>query len=372
MTELLGISIIIANYNYERFLAAAIDSALNQNHPLCEVIVIDDGSTDNSRAIIEGYGNRIRSIFQETNRGQMATLNTAWPLASHPILIFLDSDDLLFAHAAAAVTQRWTSDTVKIQFPLLTIDKEGRELGAASPKFPPNLDTATIREELLRTGCAPNSPGTGNAYSRSLLDRIRADGGLDLDNQRVIFIDAVLECNAPFYGEIITVYEPLGCYRTHDANETLRYTVDHGRFDKASHDFACKLHYFEQRCRIWDIPFDLAAARNRSPWALECELAAAKLGSAEARPPKPVFSAVYHAIKAYIDAPMPAAQRLVHALWFIGVATTPRQVARYLIAVRFVITQRPAWLERVIKIAYLPGSRGRRSTQTTSKTSWSS
>ena len=52
MSEPLGVTIIVVNYNYGRFLAAAIESALAQNHPLCEVIVVDDCSTDNSRAII--------------------------------------------------------------------------------------------------------------------------------------------------------------------------------------------------------------------------------------------------------------------------------------------------------------------------------
>lgn len=52
-------SIIINNYNYDRFLAEAIDSALNQTYPHIEVIVVDDGSTDNSRKIIADYGDRI-------------------------------------------------------------------------------------------------------------------------------------------------------------------------------------------------------------------------------------------------------------------------------------------------------------------------
>ena len=85
----LGVSIIIVNYNNGRFLAAAIDSALAQDHPLCEVIVVDDCSTDNSRAIIARYGDRVRSVLREVNGHQIAALNSAWPLARYPILIFL-------------------------------------------------------------------------------------------------------------------------------------------------------------------------------------------------------------------------------------------------------------------------------------------
>jgi glycosyltransferase involved in cell wall biosynthesis len=112
-TEPPGVSIVIANYNSERFLAAAIDSALNQNHPLCELIVVDDCSTDNSRAVIAKYGDRIQSMLRDTNGRQGAALNSARPLARYPILIFVDSDDLLSPDAAAAVAGHWTPETVK-------------------------------------------------------------------------------------------------------------------------------------------------------------------------------------------------------------------------------------------------------------------
>jgi hypothetical protein len=67
--------------------------------------------------------------------------------------------------------------------------------------------------ELLRTGGSPNSPASGNAYARSLLEAVRRDGGFDLENLREHWMDAILECNAPFYGEVVTLYQPLACYR---------------------------------------------------------------------------------------------------------------------------------------------------------------
>jgi glycosyltransferase involved in cell wall biosynthesis len=58
------VSIIINNYNYGHFLREAIDSALNQIHTHTEVIVVDDGSTDNSRELITSYGNRIIPVLK--------------------------------------------------------------------------------------------------------------------------------------------------------------------------------------------------------------------------------------------------------------------------------------------------------------------
>src|SRR5580704_13374409 len=95
-------TIVIVSYNYEPFVAAAIDSALEQSYAPLEVIVVDDGSTDGSRKIIAGYGNRIRVIFQE-NAGQGAVYNAGWLAARGEFVLFLDSDDVLAREAMERV-----------------------------------------------------------------------------------------------------------------------------------------------------------------------------------------------------------------------------------------------------------------------------
>jgi|SRR6516162_3346171 len=353
MSEALGVSIIVVNYNNERFLPAAIDSALGQSHPRCEVIVVDDCSTDNSQAVIARYGNRIRSVLRETNGGQTEALNTAWPLARYPLLIFLDSDDLLLAHAAATVAAHWRATTVKFQFPLVRIDQTGRELGHPYPKYLPGLDTATIRAELLRTGGSPNSPASGNAYSRLLLEMITHDGGFDLENPRKHWMDAILTCNAPFYGEVVTLYEPLACYRIHDRNLYATRAIDATQFTKLLDTFAFELEYFAARCRNWGVLFDPAVARNRSLWALECRLIIDKLTSINYRSANhssspPVICTLYRALRACVDAKLPISNRVVRAWWLVGVAVSSSSIARRLIALRFVPSERPAWFEHAL------------------------
>ncbi len=95
------VSIIINNYNYARYLATAIDSALAQTwHPL-EVIVVDDGSTDDSWAVIERYGERVHAIRQ-ANGGQGAAYNAGFAASRGEWVIFLDSDDVLDVGARGA------------------------------------------------------------------------------------------------------------------------------------------------------------------------------------------------------------------------------------------------------------------------------
>ena len=79
------VSIIINNYNYDRFLAEAIDSALNQTYPHVEIIVVDDGSTDNSRNIIADYGNRIVPVLK-SNGGQACSFNEGFKASQGEII----------------------------------------------------------------------------------------------------------------------------------------------------------------------------------------------------------------------------------------------------------------------------------------------
>jgi glycosyltransferase involved in cell wall biosynthesis len=88
-------SILINNYSYARFLDETINSALSQNYPRKEIIVVDDGSTDNSREIISRYGDRIIPIFKE-NGGQASAVNAGVARCHGDILCFLDSDDFFW------------------------------------------------------------------------------------------------------------------------------------------------------------------------------------------------------------------------------------------------------------------------------------
>jgi glycosyltransferase involved in cell wall biosynthesis len=86
------VSVIIPSYNHARYVGQAIDSALAQTWPHIEVIVIDDGSTDDTQDRLKAYGNRIRNIHQQ-NQGLSAARNTGIREAKGDWLAFLDSDD---------------------------------------------------------------------------------------------------------------------------------------------------------------------------------------------------------------------------------------------------------------------------------------
>ena len=103
------VSIIIPNYNYGQYIAEAIDSALNQTYQPVEVIVVDDGSTDNSRDIINSYGQTIKAIFQ-TNHGPSVARNAGIAISKGDYIIFLDADDVLLPDAAQHLWQGFLAD----------------------------------------------------------------------------------------------------------------------------------------------------------------------------------------------------------------------------------------------------------------------
>jgi glycosyltransferase involved in cell wall biosynthesis len=92
------VSVVIPCYNAERFLAEALESALGQTYRDIEVIVVDDGSTDNSAEIIRSYGDRLKAQFGP-NRGAGAARNVGTALARGEFIQYLDADDLLMPDA---------------------------------------------------------------------------------------------------------------------------------------------------------------------------------------------------------------------------------------------------------------------------------
>lgn len=88
------VSLVIDTYNNSEFINDAVDSALNQNYPseYIEIIVIDDGSTDDTRKKLSHYGNKIKYLYKE-NGGQASALNLALRNCTGEYIVLLDSDD---------------------------------------------------------------------------------------------------------------------------------------------------------------------------------------------------------------------------------------------------------------------------------------
>lgn len=95
-------TILINNYNYGRYLGAAIDSALGQNWDDLEVVVVDDGSTDGSSSVIRSYGEAVVAVWKD-NGGQSSAINAGFDASSGDVLFLLDADDWFLPEKIATV-----------------------------------------------------------------------------------------------------------------------------------------------------------------------------------------------------------------------------------------------------------------------------
>jgi glycosyltransferase involved in cell wall biosynthesis len=351
MSELPGVSIVVCNYNYAQFVEAAIDSALAQDHPRCEVVVVDDGSTDGSQKVIERYRDRIRIILLPNNRGQVAALNEAWPTAKYEIVVFLDSDDLLEPHAASTIARNWTVDLVKVQFPMKRIDTCGKWLNQIYPKYPPNLRTETLRDTLLKFGACYATPGSGNAYARRLLDGVFWTGDCESMRRSVAkfpWMDWILRIHAPFCGEVLTLTVPLASYRIHDAQWSRYNHLSLNRFIRDLDFQEINDSYLSSFFRQRDLKYNPQSARLASQWYCECLIAVSRLSAPGGRWYVPPIKVVDLAFKAFLWSPYTLKRRIALLVWTALVAIAPRRSAKRLMELRFSSSKRPKWVARVV------------------------
>ena len=124
-----AISVVIPTFNRAKVVPAAIESVFAQSHPAMEIIVVDDGSSDDTRQVLASYGDRIRAISQE-NGGLSAARNTGIRAAICEWVAFLDDDDAYVPErlAIAAETIRLHPDIGVHATNTAIVNEDGSEL----------------------------------------------------------------------------------------------------------------------------------------------------------------------------------------------------------------------------------------------------
>ena len=213
------VSIIINNYNYGRFLDSAIESAVAQAYSPKEIVVVDDGSTDNSRDVIGTYGERVRAVFQK-NSGQATAFNAGVKASRGQILCFLDSDDWFGAGKIGCIVEAFSrcglnSTPMLVHHRLQMVDAVGSNLDGQLignlHESPLNLYAYAKRYKAIPYKAAPTS---GLSLNRALADRLFP---LPEKGIRTMADDFVVK-GASLVGELHCLDEVLGFYRLHGGN----------------------------------------------------------------------------------------------------------------------------------------------------------
>lgn len=182
-----AVSVIITAYNYGHFLADAIESALAQTHSQVEVVVIDDGSTDNTPEVVSKYLGRIKYVRQQ-NAGLPRARNAGLAHASHPWVVFLDADDILcpwMIETALAVQQTTEPRAAVVQGGWIPFDPsspepprpnqsecQARPVGVSSLVLRNSLAPTALASRQVLLGLGGFDPGAGGADDRDMWIRV--------------------------------------------------------------------------------------------------------------------------------------------------------------------------------------------------------
>jgi glycosyltransferase involved in cell wall biosynthesis len=215
MNDMPLVSILINNYNYARFLRESIDSALNQTYSPIEVIVVDDGSTDNSRDVIESYGNRVTSVFKQ-NGGQASAFNAGFAASKGEIICFLDADDYYSANKISKIVENFQQnpDARWLFHQLDDVDVNGQNLEFKRQGGIAELSFLDLREKIVKGNNLPIFPATSAlCFKRDVLKRI-----LPMPEQLLISADNFLRLTTISLSPGLLSPEKLAVHRIHGAN----------------------------------------------------------------------------------------------------------------------------------------------------------
>jgi glycosyltransferase involved in cell wall biosynthesis len=224
------VSILMASYNHEKYISEAIESVLSQGFKDFELIIVDDGSEDSSKRIIETYkkkDRRVQAFFHERNRGIAKTLNHCLAEAKGKYVAFIDSDDVwVESKLEKQLAILNNNDSIVVWSEGEIINEKGIPTGRTFTQmnFASNKKkSGRIFEELLDRNFIF---GSSLMLKKEHLENIRFDEQLKYLNDYKFVVD-LAEKHPFFY-----LKEPLAKYRIHGKNTILEWETANWAIDR--------------------------------------------------------------------------------------------------------------------------------------------
>jgi glycosyltransferase involved in cell wall biosynthesis len=240
--------VIIPCYNHGHFLGDAIASAQRQHGVACEIIVVDDGSTDDTGRVAAAFPG-VRYVRQR-NAGLSAARNTGLVAATGPYLVFLDADDRLLPGALAAGVGALTRapDAAFAYGGHVNVDRWGAPL-PPSPTVPLGVDPYAT---LLRGNCIVNPAAV--IYRRWVFDRVDAfDTGLTAAEDYDVYLRIAREFRIVEHSSVVVEYRRHSAAMSADPARMLRNTL---RVARAQRPWAlrtrARLHAWREGILKWE------------------------------------------------------------------------------------------------------------------------
>lgn len=239
----LVVTIVIPAYNAAGYLSQAIDSVLAQEYPNVELIVLDDGSRDATRQVLERYGDRFR-WESHANIGQAATQTKGWAMGRGEVLAYLSADDRLepFAVSESVAALQAHPEAVATYCDFTLIDPASRVLRRV------RAGDYDYREMLVNGVCLP---GPGAFFRRAAYERA---GPWDASLRQMSDYDFWLRLG--LCGPFLRIPKPLAAFRIHAESQTFAAVSA----ERAREPVVIVSRLFERA----DLPADLVPLRARA------------------------------------------------------------------------------------------------------------
>jgi glycosyltransferase involved in cell wall biosynthesis len=215
------VSIMMPAYNAERFIGQAIESALVQSYPYWELVVVDDGSTDQTSKIVTGFADTRIKVFHQSNGGEAAARNTALRQMTGEYLAFLDADDLYLPEHLESTVDYLQShpEYDAVYSDGFYIDEKGSQLKGLSSRRRGPFD-GDIFEEMVRASDVFGAP-----VCVLLRSAVIFKNHLDFDPEIVIGPDWDFFVRLAEVARIGFIRQPTCLYRIHTTNISTRVGV---------------------------------------------------------------------------------------------------------------------------------------------------
>ena len=339
------VSVLIANYNYGRYLGECIQSVLAQTYSDFEVIICDDGSTDNSREIVMHYAadRRVR-LIAKTNGGQASAMNCAFRESRGSIICLLDSDDTFAVGKLEKMAGVFRSQpkTGLVVHPMVVIDRDGVEIQRLP--FIETFEHGWLAPRIMQRG------GRWRFMPTSCVAFRRELGRFCMPIPEEAFrtcADSFIFTLLPLLTHVGYVEDVLCRYRIHGSNVVGTRTIDSTSVGKNLESLVHTLEAVNERLRELGIPAHLEAERN-----IYIRMEAYKLKLLEGGSSKTLWEAYRQLSGAIIADDLLRSKHKSGLLLVLALATLlPRRLRPWLLTRVSAPSRTKYWMQRILSMA---------------------
>lgn len=245
------VSVLVANYNYGRYIGKATESVLSQTYTNWELLICDDGSNDDSVEVIQPYTDRDGRVrlFCKENGGMASAWNVAYCESKGEVLCLLDADDYFAPRKLETVVRKFVENPRSglAIHRMMVVDGQGK--AEQSIPFMTRFEAGWIAEDVVRRGGRwRDMPTSSLAFRRKLAGFVFPMPEQEFRRAADGYVFTLL----PLLTEVTAIDRALSAYRVHGQNDLGSLGYDQRSAEIITHSIQSQIAAVNERLREWD------------------------------------------------------------------------------------------------------------------------